>query len=602
MGSNPPDLRVHPQFFEACFTILLASSLALYTLVFGQPGRARQLFLALIGSIVVWSGGVALSRALSDPAAANLAVRASFVGIFALPPVWYALALHLTRRAESLRASGASWLLAIPSGLALVCVATNPWHHLYMRDPSMINVAGPLDWAGPLFWAWAAWAYLLVFGASVRYVGWSWRLVAGDARWRGGLVAVASILPLSGNVAHLLGWTAAGHDFTPLLLGAATVMLFVADWRFRLLDTLPIARRDVIEQLRDGVIVADARGVILDMNPAAERMVHAPLAELVGKPIVRAVAAQAVDRFDFDETAFNAAVVQMCSSATGFETQVENYEGLHFEVRGSGVRDPGGQISGLYVIMRDITVRSRLEEVQRESRRAQTIASLAAGITHEVNNPLSYVRANLSHVLDVLSEASDKDDPTIAEVRGVLAEALEGADRIGSIVERVRKFTHTRGAKRESISIASIVEEACRLSVRRPRLAIELATDVAEDLPDVFGFRDGLLEAVLNLLDNAQNALGDDGGAIQIRAYACGTAVRIEIEDDGPGVPDGAREDIFEPFFTTERSDTGTGLGLAISGKLVADLGGTLTHEAPAGGGSRFVIEVPVGDAGSKGP
>ena len=586
------DRDVHPQFFEASLTILLATSLATYTLVYGQRGRVRRLFIGLLASIIVWSGGVALSRAFADPVAANIATRISFLGIFALPPVWFALALHLTRRSDYVLARSALALLALPSLLAFTALATNSWHHLYMREPSLLITHGPQEWAGPAFWCWAAWSYLLVFGASVRYVRWSWRLVSNDSRMRGGLVCVASVLPLSGNFAHLLGWTAPGHDVTPVLLGAATAMLFVADWRFRLLDTLPVARRDVIEQLRDGVVVADAQGTILDMNPAAERMVDAPLADLVGKPIVHAVAAQAIDRFDLDEAAFNRSVVEMCNSANGFETYIENYAGRHFEIRGAGVTDLAGQVSGLYIILRDVTERSRFEEAERESRRARTIASLAAGITHEVNNPLAYVRANISYVIDAIPELPDEKSET-HELRAVLAEALEGVDRIGTIVERVRRFTDSRSGTTESISIARVIEEATRVRSRVPGPAVEVLTDVAADLPPAIGLPDSLVEALLNLIDNAKYAVQERGGVIRVKALQREKAIRIEVEDDGPGVPEELREQIFEPFFTASLNEFGTGLGLAISGKLVAEFGGTLSYEPVPKGGARFVIELP---------
>jgi len=584
---------VHPQFYEASFTIILALSLAIYTLVHGQPGHTKRIFLALVMSIIIWSGGVAFSRLLSDPDAARVAVEVSFVGIFMLPPLWYTLALHLARRTQSEFAWPRMALMTVPSVLAFAAMASNPLHHLYIREPESIVMSSPQVWAGPLFWVWSGWAYSLVIAASIRYLGWSWQLVSNDAKWRGALVFSASLLPLSGNLAHLLDLTPPGHDSTPLMLGVATVMLFVADWRFRMLDTLPVARRDVIEQLHDGVLMSDAQGVILDMNPAAERMVEAPLSELAGQPIVRAIANQSHGRFDFDEEVGMRIVVDMCRSAKGFDVQIENYAGRHFEVRGAAVTDAAGDVSGLYIIMHEITERNRLEEVQRESRRAQTIASLAAGITHEVNNPLAYVRANVSHVLDEIGSIFDEKDAG-DDLRPVLEEALEGIDRIGTIVERVRKFTQTRGGVRERFSIEGIFEEAKRVRARASdaRIAVTISTDPT--LTPVLGVRDGLLEAILNLLDNAEHALEKDGGTIRLRALQAGSSVRIEIEDDGPGVPAALRERIFEPFVTTDDNEAGSGLGLAISEKLIADFGGRLTHENVAAGGSRFVIELPV--------
>jgi len=599
---------VHAQFYEACLTIFLASSLAAYSLLAGRPGRSRQLFVSLLGSIIVWSSGVAISRAVVDPGAAALGVQLSFVGIFALPPAWYALSLHLTGSSDRVVTLRRCLLLAVPSLIALAAVATNPWHHLYMRDPMAVIDHGPLEWGGPAFWVWVAWAYLLVIGGSIRYIGWSWRLVHGDAQLRGALIGIASVLPLSGNVAHLLGWTAGDHDLTPLLLGGATLMLFLADWRFRMLDTLPVARRDVIDQLRDGVIVADPNGMILDLNPAALAMIDATTAELVGKPLVAVAAAKSVDRFDLDAARFQKTVTRMCQSAGGFETTITDMLGRHYEIRGAGVADRVGAVSGLYLIMRDITERKRLEEVQRESRRAQSIASLAAGIAHEVNNPLSYARANVGHVIEVLENGrpTTRNDPDATEARdergekdetedtlAALADALEGIDRIGTIVERVREFTRTGGSVREPIELGAVVDEALRLCRPDPVSMIQLVADIEPALRPVTGVRDGLIESVVNLLDNAQHALRDSGGTIHVRVRALERTVRLEVEDDGPGIPEELREQIFEPFFAQGEHGFGVGLGLAITRKLVADFGGTLGHEPVPTGGARFVIELP---------
>jgi PAS domain S-box-containing protein len=581
---------VHPQFFEASITIGLAGALAIYTLANGHRGRPQRLFIALLGSIMAWSGGVALSRLVADPQLSSIATQASFLGVFSLPPLWFGLALYLTNPPSFSLGRTRAIALVVPSMLGAVALLSNPWHHLFMREPLLLAESAPQAWAGPLFWVWVAWAYLLVFAGCVRYVGWSWRLVNSDARWRGALVCLASLFPLGGNIAHLLGLVPEGHDPTPLMLGAATVILFVADWRFRLLDHLPVARRDVIEQLRDGVVVADGRGMILDMNAAAEEMIGASREDLSGKPIVRAVAAQAVDRFDLDEAAFNRAVVHMCSSAGGFEKNVENYAGRHFEIRGAGVADSVGQVSGLYIIMRDITDRTRLEEVERESRRAQAVASLAAGIAHEVNNPLSYIRANVSHVMESLSDAENGKPGDPEELQSVLVEALEGIDRIGSIVDRIRRFTRTRGGERTSISIAELLAEAKRLPARTEGESIEILVEVADDLPPVLGVRDGLLEAILNLIDNARQAMTGSQGVIRMKANRLRQGLRIQIEDEGEGVPEALREQVFEPFFTTRSDDNSTGLGLAISAKLVADFGGTLAYEPAESGGACFVI------------
>lgn len=590
---------MHPQFYEASFTLFLTTGLAAYTLRHGQPGYTRRLYVALLASILVWSGGVALSRVSGDARLAILGVKVSFLGIFALPPFWYALAEHLTRPNPMPLTRRKIALLSLPSLVAFTLMATNGAHHLYMRDPMAIAQKGPLDWAGPAFWPWAAWSYSLVLAGSTRYVRWSWRLVHGDARWRGALIGLASVMPLTGNVAHVAGLTAGDHDSTVFMLGGSVLMLFFADWRFRMLDTLPVARRDVIEQLRDGVVVTGVDAEILDVNPAAESMLGAKLRDLVGRSLVDVLTEQSPGRFDLDTEACSQLLDEMRTTASGFETLVAGHGGKHFEIRGGSVRDDLGTESGIYFVMRDVTSRQRYEDVRRESRRAHSIASLAAGITHEVNNPLSYVRANVGHVMEALARMPDAEPEDASkphqtdELREALADALEGIDRIGDIVERVRGFTRTRGAERESIDVEMLVNEALRLVDQPSNEQIQVVAEIERGLPAVLGYRDGLLEAVVHLLENAERVLREMGGKIHMRASLREHMVRIEVEDNGPGVPDAMHDQIFEPFYTDDCDDAGSGLGLAISRKLVADLGGTLAYEAGARGGARFVIELP---------
>lgn len=589
---------MHPQFFEASATFAIAALLAAYTLAQAPPSRARMLLLTMLGGMSLWTGCVALSRVVSDPSVALFMADLAFLGIFATPPVWFALAAQLTRRewfacGHAGRRNAA--ILVAPSLVMVLALATN-WHHRwFLREPGLLLSSTPHEWAGPLFWAWAAWAYLLVCGGSLLYMQWSRRLVTDEARWRGLMVLVASGLPLVGNLIHLFGGSSESHDPTPLLLGTTVLILFIADWRYRLLGTVPVARRDVIEHLSDGVVVADGDGVILDMNPAAEAMVGASLAEMVGQPIVRAVAAQAEDRFEFDEVAFNRVVVDMCRAQSGFETRVENFAGQHFEIHGASVTDALGHATGLYLILRDVTEKARYDHVVREGRRAQAIASLAAGIAHEVNNPLAYVRANVSHLLEGLGRPKKSSPESDEDLEQVLIETLEGIDRIGGIVERIRQFTRTQDAVREQIEVGDVLHEVVRIRGLERREDLEVSVDVAAELPPVLGTRDGLLEAVLHLVENAEAALRESGHRIWLRAVRDGDGLRVEIEDDGPGIDPANRERIFEPFFSTRDAGDGAGLGLPLCAKHVADFGGSISIEPREAGGTRAELRLPAG-------
>lgn len=587
---------MHPQLYEASLSVAVAASLGTYVALKARPSPGKRLMLALQGAMLVWSGGVAASRLGLWPELELVAARLAFAGIFALPPLWLLLTAELSGRRWAARRE-VRLCVAAPSAGMLVVLATNPLHGALFARPEALLDGPPAVWAGPLFWPWVTWAYTLILAGSAVYAHWSWQLVGQAARWRGLILCVASGAPLLGSVAHVLGWIPQLYDPTPLLLGGATLLLFLADWRYRLLDAVPVARRDVIEQLRDGVVLTDAAGCILDMNPAAERQVGARLEGLAGLPLARMIAMQAEGRFEFDEAAFNEAVVDMCRSPGGFETHVENFAGERYEVRGASVVDAAGRSSGLYLIMREVTEAARYEAALHQSRRAHAIAGLAGGVAHEVNNPLAYIRSNVGLVLGALRSGEAVKPAEREELEAALEESLDGIDRISAIVEGVRRFTRGQGVLREMIPVAELLDEALRIRGLLGRAGVEIVREVEEGLAPAYGTRDLLLEALLNLLENAEQALGDEGGRIAVRARSVEGALWLEVEDDGPGVPAELRERILEPFFTT-RDGGAVGLGLALAAKLVSDLGGGLSCEAPQSTGARFVIRLPLANAG----
>jgi two-component system NtrC family sensor kinase len=388
-------------------------------------------------------------------------------------------------------------------------------------------------------------------------------------------------------------------DFTPMGLGTSVCLLFVLNWRYRILDTLPVARRHVIEHLPDGVLVADLGGRILDLNQATEQIFQTSAATLLRRPVWDAVAEIAANVEAAEVESLTSSLV---SGGDPLLIEFRTRDGRAIEVSADCVRGDDGEPLGLYAVLRDRTERRRYETFLRHSQRLETAAGLAAGVAHEVNNPLAYVRSNLNHIdqaIDLIAEQaairSGEKSEEIEELRMVIAESVDGVDRISGIVDRMRRFASLSQGELGEVEVNTVTSEALKMAGLHRRPAVELCFEPAADLPTVQGSSEHLIQAVLNLTINAIQAVSQKGGGT-VRVVTCSSddGVEIRVSDDGPGVPSAIRDHIFDPFFTTKNPGEGSGLGLSITYDIIREHHGVLELRSEVGKGAEFTVRLPV--------
>jgi C4-dicarboxylate-specific signal transduction histidine kinase len=242
--------------------------------------------------------------------------------------------------------------------------------------------------------------------------------------------------------------------------------------------------------------------------------------------------------------------------------------------------------------------RLRGERERAEVDRLVLVGQLAAGVAHEVNNPLAFVKSNLCF----LEQQLEREDRPLnrGEMGDVLAETQQGVLRIQQIVTDLRRFSREDGDGVEELGLAEdAMHEAKRLASVRLREVGEVSLDCPPGLPPVRLGQRHMVQVLLNLMLNAadavEEALPRRRAHIVLRARVVEGGVRLEVEDNGPGIRPEVLGKLFEPFFTTKPPGKGTGLGLALCREYVSRAGGTLVAENRAEGGARFVIEVPAG-------
>ena len=269
-------------------------------------------------------------------------------------------------------------------------------------------------------------------------------------------------------------------------------------------------------------------------------------------------------------------------------------------------RDRRGNPLGLVVSLRDLREVESLRSRLVTSDRLAAVGQLAAGIAHEINNPLAFVRANLSLLEEHWKRireplrgngeelSADQLREILFDADELIEESLEGVDRAAEIVRGVRNFSHAGSGSREPAALDDLMEQVLVMASPRLKHRIEIERRYAE-LPPVRCAPQQLKQVFLNLVVNAEQAMAE-GGTLRLTTRHEDGVVEIEVKDTGHGIPEEILDRIFDPFFTTKPVGEGQGLGLGIAHEIVRSHSGSIRVESMPGDGTRFTVRLPVAD------
>ncbi|MGZ3448900.1 MAG: ATP-binding protein [Polyangiales bacterium] len=257
-----------------------------------------------------------------------------------------------------------------------------------------------------------------------------------------------------------------------------------------------------------------------------------------------------------------------------------------------------GTVKGFCVLVVDITRRKHAEEalqnIERQLQATERLAStatLAAGIAHELNNPLASVLANIELTLESI-EQGDLDPESM---KHALVLARDGSRRMRDIVQSIKLLARGDVTKREIVDLNETVERSIVVAANVIRYRARLVSEL-HDVGSVDGNTSQLTQLFVNLLMNAAQALPEENVArneIRVCTRREGASIVVEVADNGCGIPEEMQARIFEPFFTTRDVGAGMGLGLSVSSGIVSSLGGTISVKSKVGEGSVFRVMLP---------
>ena len=382
-----------------------------------------------------------------------------------------------------------------------------------------------------------------------------------------------------------------------------TTALFVAVSRkaeFALEESEAITRR-LLDAFPDLIVRVSSEGFVLDVKLGLRHMGADTLAMIVGKHL-RALGELIPEAMPHVEKGLEEMRAAL-ESQTERSYEVDSVGGWSrkLEVRIL----PRGHKEAIFVA-RDLTERRELERQLAIAERMATIGQVAAGVAHDLNNPLQYVVSNVSLALEEIESAKNDGRPLeAADIEQLLRDARAGAARVERIAKDLRLFARSGDTEqRRPTDVREVVRAAIEMSAAsiRPKAKL-VVTESSTRLVSADPAR--LVQVFVNLLVNAAQAI-PEGAPEQHRIHVTLTTDEdrqiVEVMDTGAGIPPDKLSKIFEPFFTTKVAGQGTGLGLSICQRLVSELGGRITAASTPGAGTTFTVSLPALPAATQAP
>jgi two-component system sensor histidine kinase PilS (NtrC family) len=364
------------------------------------------------------------------------------------------------------------------------------------------------------------------------------------------------------NVAAMIGVGALSFIFGDQLQKGAETL---ATTRRAAAELLSL-HQDIVRSLSSGLITTSPSGIVLTANHAAAEILRTSPSLLVGRPVEQILPGLGeLRRGDL-------------TVPTSGDERV-----LNFAV--SPLRDVKDQVIGRVINFSDLTDLRRLEQHARRTERMATVGQLAAGVAHEIRNPMASISGSIE-LLRANPQASDDD-------RALMTIVHREIQRLNVLIGDLLDYANPRNKQPVDFDLASLIDETVQVARGDQNFAdVELTAEVADKPLPIFADPAKIRQVVWNLIRNAADAASNGGKHVRVEVRRNGAeGAAITVADDGPGIPEHMVTRIFDPFVTTKQK--GTGLGLATCHAIVAEHGGRIDVETEVGKGTKMIVTVP---------
>jgi PAS domain S-box-containing protein len=361
-----------------------------------------------------------------------------------------------------------------------------------------------------------------------------------------------------------------------------------------------------LQSIGDGVIATDASGAVVRMNPVAERLTGWKLPEAKGRPFAEIFTIVDEDTRAKVPNPIERSLREDVIVGLPRRTLFIRRDGTEVPIADScaPIRTADGSVNGAVLVFRDLTVERNAAKVNAKFQqqlvfadRMASVGTLAAGVAHEINNPLTYITANVDTAIEEIRRlVGGSPSGLMRDLEEVLVAARQGATRVTQIVRGLKTFSRIDEERLGVVDVIPVLELSVSMAFNEIRHRARLVKEYGP-IPNVHADDARLGQVFINLLVNAAQALPEgntDSNWIRIvtSTNSAGSAV-VEVQDSGPGMTPALMAHIFDPFFTTKAVGVGTGLGLAICRNIITAMGGEISVQSELGRGTTFRIVLP---------
>jgi PAS domain S-box-containing protein len=485
-------------------------------------------------------------------------------------------------------------LSAIPL-LTIFMVWTNEWHYLFWSNIYVVHTeAGKVTiWEyGPLFWTQLTYQYgILLTGAILL-----WRSGLHKSavhRFQALTLTVGSLLPISSNLVYLLSSTMTGGlDYTPLALAISGLIYAITINRYHFLDVVPIARDALVENMPDGILVLNAQGFVVDMNPAAEKMSGKQKIFVQGKRL---------------ESIWPELSQVISPEEPGRKTEFLSQTSGSFQYLDAGItplRDKSGHTSGTLIQLCDITdskqTHRKLESLYQQERQLrgnlqeeiENRTKYTRSLVHELRTPLTAILSSGELLQELLYEETES-----ALIKNMMRASVNLEKRISDLIALASGEIGRLKIDTEPLDISVLIREMLdTMTPAASNKGLVLLTNVPEHLPPVRGDENRLRDVLNNLVNNAIKFTKKGQVTVSVKMRDAASLL-VQVVDTGPGIEPDQLDNIFDPYrrrLTEGQKFGGMGIGLALSKIFIELHKGKIWVESIPGRGATFNFTLPV--------
>ncbi len=390
-----------------------------------------------------------------------------------------------------------------------------------------------------------------------------------------------------------------GAEATSLLLSHLWEQAGAALEKAHLFDLLENAKREwetTFDGMTDGVYIYDERGVILRANLSVQNLLGLPLRQIVGRKR-REVMQSLPEYLELQiEKRIEDGAPELDRRTREFRCCVPEriFVESNFALLGGDLSD--GETRRV-CILQDVTDQRLLQEQIIQTEKLAALGEMLSGVAHELNNPLATVVG--------YAQLLETDDALPSHLKRQVHAVHHEGQRASQIVQSLLSFSRRSTPEKTSLDLNEVVHSVLEMRAFQLKSdSVTLRAECADELPLIWGEMAGLQQVLLNIVNNAIQAItqSGQGSEILIRTESIQVAgqklVRLSVRDDGPGIAPEYLRRIFDPFFTTKAAGQGTGLGMSLAHRTISHHGGTIRAESRLGQGATFIVEMPAAGSG----